>query len=261
MKCLKCRRDNPPNSTKCVYCGTPIRASINNIPQLVKKEPKRIDNIIIAIVIMLVVALIIVSVLVFCKPKKSGNVFHGGNGGGVSMPSISRTTQPTTQPTAPSTTPTPAPTPISTPQVSSEQISEDEENQDDPENRPHEGEETNAASIREGFLKSAKDIEDYTESYLETAITQQELNRESAIVYNKWDNLLNEIYQYLEQTLYQDEFYTLKSDEERWIERKETAMREAEQEYEGGSMAALARNVTGIEYTTERCYYLISLIN
>ena len=58
----------------------------------------------------------------------------------------------------------------------------------------------------------------------------------------------------------QNEFATLQKDEQNWIKKKENAINEAGKEYEGGSMAPLARNSVGIDYTKERCEYLLSLI-
>ena len=46
----------------------------------------------------------------------------------------------------------------------------------------------------------------------------------------------------------------------KWIEEKEKGIAEAAAEWEGGSGEPMARNSAGIKYTSERCYYLISII-
>ena len=46
-----------------------------------------------------------------------------------------------------------------------------------------------------------------------------------------------------------------------WIAKKEKAMAEAGAQWEGGMGEPMARNMTAIEYTRERCYHLISLID
>lgn len=89
---------------------------------------------------------------------------------------------------------------------------------------------------------------------------QAQMNISSGEIYKEWDNLLNDVYQYLKKTLPADEFKALKNDEIRWIKKKEAAIAEAEAEYYGGSMRPLMMNGVGIEYTKERCAYLISLI-
>ena len=89
---------------------------------------------------------------------------------------------------------------------------------------------------------------------------QQTMNIKSGEIYNEWDRLLNEIYGYLKETMPQNEFAALQKDEQNWIKQKENAISETGKEYEGGSMAPLAMNSVGIDYTKERCAYLLSLI-
>lgn len=113
---------------------------------------------------------------------------------------------------------------------------------------------------REEFLSRAKAIEEYAKTNLDTAIIQADMNRESAIVYEKWDNLLNEVYQYLKTILSDSEFAALKKEEYQWIQEKEAEMDAAGAMFEGGSGEPLARNSVGIEYTGKRCYALIMRI-
>lgn len=89
---------------------------------------------------------------------------------------------------------------------------------------------------------------------------QQPMNPASADVFQKWDDLLNEVYQYLKISLPQSEFATVQTEQIQWIKDKESAVEAAGQEYAGGSMEAMQRNSVATEYTRERCYYLISLI-
>ena len=113
----------------------------------------------------------------------------------------------------------------------------------------------------EEFLKTAEEIEEYDENYLQTANTQVDINRESGIVFEKWDDLLNEVYQYLKESMPQDEFEQLRQDEIDWIKEKEAAIEAAGKEWEGGTGEPMARNMTGIDYTRERCYELIDMID
>ncbi len=117
-----------------------------------------------------------------------------------------------------------------------------------------------ASEQYELFMDKADEIEDYNEAHFETATTQLEYNTESYQVYMKWDALLNEVYRYLESTMDAEAFAALEAEEIAWIQEKESAIEAAGNAWKGGSAEALARNAEGIEYTRERCYYLISLI-
>ncbi|MCH5188124.1 MAG: DUF1311 domain-containing protein [Oscillospiraceae bacterium] len=110
------------------------------------------------------------------------------------------------------------------------------------------------------FLDKAAEIESYAELYLENAMSQMDINRESGVVYKKWDELLNEVYQYLKTVLTYEEFERLKKDEIEWVKIKEAEIEAAGAEWEGGSGEPMARNMAGIACTEERCYYLIDLI-
>ena len=116
------------------------------------------------------------------------------------------------------------------------------------------------ATKKSAYSARAAQIEEYTKTHLDTATTQVEINRESANVFEQWDVLLNDVYQYLKTIMPNDEFKQLEKDEINWIKEKEKAMKEASAEWGGGSGEPMARYGTASRYTKERCYYLISLI-
>ncbi len=118
-----------------------------------------------------------------------------------------------------------------------------------------------AAAKKAEFEERAELIEVYSVSNYETATTQVELNRESGVVYAKWDALLNDIYQYLKQTMTPADFAVLEADEIAWVQHKEKVIETAAEGWKGGSGEPMARNSAGIVETSERCYYLISLID
>lgn len=89
---------------------------------------------------------------------------------------------------------------------------------------------------------------------------QAAMNKSSYALYQEWDLLLNDIYQYLKATKNADEFKAIESDEVRWIKEKEDAIAQSRAPFTGGTMAPLAGNTTAIQYTQERCAYLMSLI-
>lgn len=122
------------------------------------------------------------------------------------------------------------------------------------------GEKENSWIVKNEFMTRAGELEMMYDEVLETAMTQRDLNSESWFCFRAWDVLLNEVYQYLRTNLSSAEFETLKQDEIRWIAQKENAMKEEEEAFRGGSVMPLMVNGVGIQYTEERCYYLISLI-
>lgn len=120
--------------------------------------------------------------------------------------------------------------------------------------------ESELIAARNQFNQKAADIENYTATYLDTAMDQSEMNHESAIVGEKWDKLLNETYAYLKTILSDEEFKNLESDELSWIAEKEAAVKNAGAQFAGGTAETLEKNMVYIQYTKDRCYYLISLI-
>ena len=122
-------------------------------------------------------------------------------------------------------------------------------------------------TVPDGYeKKSAKKKKEFEARFEElskreiTSASQQEMNIESKGIYDEWERLLNEMFNCLQETMSKNEFAVLQKDELEWVAQKGNAISIAGKEYEGGSMAPLARNSVGIEYTKERCEYLLSLI-
>ena len=261
MRCKHCGRNNPLNVKRCIYCGAPfIEDDIRNKNRDIKQRQTE-SVIVVSIIILILVLVIIAGTYIYNGniPHKSG--FSGGGGGGTTSPSISvvapeppgadnnvpnggdnaqdsvvEVVIPTAVPTLTPRT-TPSPTPDQVP-IYDERIAR-----------------------KESFLDKADEIKVYAEKYLDVNKSQSEINIESSNVYEMWDALLNEVYQYLKTILPSAEFERLKDDELEWIAEKEKAIEEAGAAWEGGSGEPMARNLTAIRYTQERCYYLISLID
>ncbi len=235
MYCRRCGRNNPPNARHCVYCGASLKNSNNK-----RKSQKQTESVIVALIIIMVLLLVIVAGVFIYRNNNSGKGGFGSGGGGSYIPHI------TNQQGSPTQTPMP-----------------DVEEEPDEESSYTPPSSNNNAKLEKKnmFLDKADEIEQYAEDYLETATSQSEMNSESYTVYKKWDDLLNEVYQYLKTILPEYQFEQLEDDEIDWIAEKESAIDAAGAEWEGGSGESFVRNVTAIEYTEERCYYLISLIN
>lgn len=242
MICKRCGRNNPPNARNCVYCGLPLSGGAN-------KSQKQSESVIVALILILLVLLLVVAgVFIYQNNNHRTLNFRSGGGGkstgNVPERIITQTHYPQITPTpSPTATPTPTPTPEPTPQ------------------QKDNSQYYKKLEKKNYFLEKADEITIYAKTYLETAETQFEINSESATVYSKWDSLLNEVYAYLKMIMTDNEFERLQKDELSWIEEKENAIEEAGAEWSGGSGEPMARNMTAIQYTEERCYYLISLIN
>lgn len=243
MTCRRCGRNNPPNARHCTYCGTPLVMSNK------KNNQKQTESVIVALIIIMVLLLVIVAGVLIYKNNNPRNVGFGGSGGGGALP----------PPTFSTNEVKPSETPNNNNTVEKE--IENEISIEQPEQTEKPSISSEKLSKKDAFLDKADDIEWYSENYLETAETQSEINSESSIVYKKWDTLLNEVYQYLKTIMSDSEFKQLQEDEIAWITKKEKAIDAAGAEWEGGSGEPMARNMTAIQYTEERCYYLISLIN
>ena len=114
----------------------------------------------------------------------------------------------------------------------------------------------NDPKCREFNLK-AKDVEKRANEMMRNAGPQSELNESSYKVYQMWDDLLNEIYGYLKNTMDKSEFEKLGRDELDWINEKEAAVAETASRWSGGSGGAYAQNSVAIEYTRDRCFVLM----
>lgn len=209
-----------------------------------KNNQKQTESVIVALVILFVTLLMMIAGVVIYRANRPHRSNRSSGGGGTVTSSSTVSPKPSEMP-KPTETPKPSqtaqpesPKPAETPEMSSDKLAK-----------------------KNAFLETAADIEWYSEQNLDMAGTQAEINRESGIVFEKWDVLLNEVYRYLQTIMSDSDFQQLQNEELIWISEKETAIEEAGAEWGGGSGEPMVRNLTAIQYTKERCYYLISLID
>lgn len=214
-----------------------------------QKPPKNNNTgLIIAIAVLasvLVIVLIAVMIFVASSINSSETITQDTSAVTSTQPQQPVQQQPAQQPQQPAQ---PQPQPQPTPQPQPQQPVQQQPANND------------KAAKKSAYSARAAQIEEYTKTHLDTATTQNEINRESANVFEQWDVLLNDVYQYLKTIMPNDEFKQLEKDEINWIKEKEKAMKEASAEWDGGSGEPMARYGTASRYTKERCYYLISLI-
>lgn len=92
-------------------------------------------------------------------------------------------------------------------------------------------------------------------------LTQTEMNQLTSELYKLWDNELNKIWSYLKDTLDNSTMNTLKEDERNWIKEKDSQVKEAGKEAQGGTMQSMLENSTAAELTRKRVYELAKYIS
>lgn len=264
MKCNRCGRENPSGVKRCGYCGSPMdythtkRVGPNN-----KNKKKTNESIIVAAILVAVLLVVIAVGFAIYKHNTSRKLNFGGSGGGSLPPrKIEQRQQDAIKSDGSSSEIEDSENSTASSGSSQTEVSEPPK-KEVPEQKPKEKPSTVEPTIpqKDKYLNKAKEIEAYSANYLETAESQYEINSESSIVFEKWDDLLNDVYNYLKSVMSDSAFKRLQDDELSWIKEKEAAIEEAGAEWDGGSGEIAARNMTAIRYTKERCYYLISLIN
>ena len=91
-------------------------------------------------------------------------------------------------------------------------------------------------------------------------LKQIDFNEYSYRMYQIWDMTLNEIWGILKRNLNADDMATLTKEQLDWIAMKESSMKEAGAEVEGGSMYGMVVNQRGAELTKERVYELLEIV-
>lgn len=259
MRCRRCGRENQRGRNRCVYCNAPL---YNN--GKASNKDSQTDSVIIGIIITLSIVLVVLAgVYVYNKmpSKKTGFGSSGGGGGSIAgivspekqKPSEQKPSQQKPSEEKPSEN-----------NPKEEKPADKEKDKTTETDKPSKTEEQvtakEKAAKRDYFYEKCNEITQYADNNLKTATSQADINRESGIVYQKWDNLLNEVYKYLKTIMSEKDFKELETEEREWIADKENAVEEAAAEWEGGSGEVMVRNLTAAEYTETRCYYLIALI-
>ena len=93
------------------------------------------------------------------------------------------------------------------------------------------------------------------------SLTQADLNVKSQELYDMWDSMLNEVRETLKQTQDAETMEKLNVQEREWIAWKERQIREAGEEFEGGSLQPMVCAQKAAELTRERVYELIAVLD
>ena len=236
MICKNCGRNQSSNSRFCANCGYPmteqISAPATSTTPVLAPIQKSNRTWIVVLVILLVLALFLLAGVLIFKANESAKQAAEGEAPHQQLTIPSASPIPTSDEPVLIPTPTAAPTPKASPTP-----------------KPSNGADS---PKKDYFETTAGSIEEYSRQYLDSATSESTLLQESKEVFEKWDVLLNEVYRYLKIKLAPDIFSALEKEELEWIRQKEDAMY---------SLSDADYYLCGIEFTRERCYYLISLID
>lgn len=88
------------------------------------------------------------------------------------------------------------------------------------------------------------------------SLKQSDMNQLSYEIYMVWDDLLNELWGILRDSLDEKTMNSLLTEQRTWISMKESEVKKAAEVYGSGSMAPLAANQKAAEITKQRVYEL-----
>lgn len=97
--------------------------------------------------------------------------------------------------------------------------------------------------------------------YEDETLKQSDMNDLSYDIYVLWDDLLNDMWKVIKENLDEESMDELLKEQREWIDEKEKAVKEAGNEYAGGSMAPLVSNQKAAELTKERVYELVPYLS
>ncbi len=117
--------------------------------------------------------------------------------------------------------------------------------------------ETDVSELRRKY-KDACDVQDQIDLKFQASnIDQVTMNQLAYEEYELWDTLLNDIWDYMKETLDVETMAKLTEQEKAWVQDKEQQAKEAGAEMEGGSMQPMLEYGKAASLTRERVEYLM----
>lgn len=119
---------------------------------------------------------------------------------------------------------------------------------------------SNTSSTKQMYIEKLNELETELKISLEEKYngTTQEMIEAGYEEYEKWDNMLNEVYSKLKQQLTEKEMDELTEEELNWIKKRDEKSEAAANEFKGGTMEPLNRVMSLVTSTKERCYELVN---
>lgn len=96
--------------------------------------------------------------------------------------------------------------------------------------------------------------------FLDSSLTQADMNELAGQEYTLWDTLLNDLWAELTHTLPESQMQQLLEEERSWIRWKENSIAMAANYYDGGSLSILASNFRAATLTRDRVYELAQIL-
>lgn len=117
-----------------------------------------------------------------------------------------------------------------------------------------------AQSKKQSYLDKYSEIESELKTSLEAKYsgTTFDMREAADIEYKSWDDLLNEIYGVLQEQLSKEEMDSVREEQIKWLEIRDSKAEESSEEFEGGTMEPLTYEMSIATSTKERCYELIN---
>lgn len=109
----------------------------------------------------------------------------------------------------------------------------------------------------ESKLSAHEDNIKTLEDKLQNATTQLDMNQTSGEIATAWSDFLDSLLTTIEDNSEAEAWEKFEQEQMEWAGNRETAVKEAGLEYEGGSMQALEENSTAAKLTKERVYEII----
>lgn len=110
------------------------------------------------------------------------------------------------------------------------------------------------------FLNRLHEIEKNDEVARKKANTTYDITMYAGDFSTQYDDLLNDIYNYLKEVMPENEFRKLQKEEIEWINKKEKVMDNDLKIHEGGTICAYITGLDTISYTHDRIYELLKYI-
>ena len=131
-----------------------------------------------------------------------------------------------------------------------------------------EGADTESGQTEDAGFDVHKVLEDAEEAsgalekklFEDPSLNQAEMNTLSYEMYVVWDDVLNELWQVLKDTLAEEEMEKLLEEQRTWIADKEEEVKKAAEGAGGGSLASLVANQRAAELTKTRVYELAAYL-
>lgn len=112
-------------------------------------------------------------------------------------------------------------------------------------------------SKKQTYQAKLKAMEEEVANIDEGTFTTVEMKAAAEQRYQKWDKLLNDVYQQLQAQLDTQAMTQLRIEQRKWITHRDDQARKAADEYKGGSAENLVYTETLASVTRERCYRLV----